>query len=383
MLAFIKRNRLLFLIFIIGLVLRLLGLKNIVPAGDTLNYWNTAGSIVRGESFPLLGPSASINSNFHFGPFYYYFLTIPYILGFGNFKAAIIFISIINSFSILLLYFVSKKLFGKKAGLKICALYSFSSFIIQTNNLPWNAFILPSFIIVSLYFIQKIQDKKYHYFPVLMSIYAVSIQAHPTAVVLLPIFLFMMPIKKISLKYYLFGGLLFLFISSPWLYADFASNFNQSKELIKIFQVKAVQNCSFARWFVYHGHGETCFWYLRNTLFIFKTSTMSLFNTQNILVVFISMLTSIWYFVKTKAIEKKIYLPWFISVFVLFIFYKGNVYIHYFLALIPMPFFLFVGILERLKKHQKPGVIFSNILFYSTIVLNLVQYLYSLQINRY
>src|ERR1035437_7282425 len=126
----LKRKRPLIFLVISGFILRLLGLINISLSGDFAYHWSVIGNSVHEGIFPLLGPNASVNSQFHLGPFYYYLLAIPYLIGNGNYQAPIIFFSLLNSLNIILLYVISKKLFNKKQSLIITAVYTFSAFMI-------------------------------------------------------------------------------------------------------------------------------------------------------------------------------------------------------------------------------------------------------------
>ncbi len=95
-------------LFTIGFLLRVTGLINTTLAGDFHYHWSVAGEIATRQEFPLLGPSASVNDQFHLGPLYYYLLSLPYILGRGNFQVAIIFFSFLNSLSIVVFYAASR-----------------------------------------------------------------------------------------------------------------------------------------------------------------------------------------------------------------------------------------------------------------------------------
>lgn len=382
LIEWLNKNKLLLLICFIGLSLRLLGLINIKLAGDNVVHWQVAGSIVKEGVFPLLGPSASVNDKFHLGPFYFYLLAIPYLLGQGNFRIAVIFFSLLNTISIFILYLVSTRWFSTRQSLQITALYAFSAYIVSIQNFPWNPYVLPFFIIFSLYLIVKIREGKCFYFPLLCMFFSACLQIHATAVFLLPVFIYLLPIRKIAFKYYVFGLLIFLISISPWLYADLISNFSQTRAALTIFQQGKSQDCSFAAWIVYHGHGEYCFSYFRNTLFAFRLITMSLFNTQNIIFVFLTIFAIALYFWKEKMFRKKLALIWLISQLFLFLFYSSNIYLHYFLILIPIPFFIFVGLLSMLDKIGKRKYFLSNFIFLLILIINIMQYLYSLRFSR-
>ena len=196
-----KSKNILFLIILAGLVLRLLGLTNINLGGDFEYHWSVAGSIARGENYPLLGPGASISEDFHLGPFYYYLLSIPYILGGEDYRVAIIFFSVVNSATIFLLYKLVSEWFDEKNSLRISALFAFSSFMITTGNFPWNAYLIPFLVILSLYLLMKLRQGRSFYLLALISVVALGLQSHATFAFLVPLILLNIPYKKIVIQW--------------------------------------------------------------------------------------------------------------------------------------------------------------------------------------
>jgi len=286
---FFQPTKILLVIFGLGLLLRLLGLINITLAGDFAYHWQQAGQIVSGQNLPLLGPSASMDAKFNLGPFYYYLLAIPYALSGGNYLGAIIFFAIINSVSILGLYQVCKQWFGSIISLKITALYALSSYMIVIQSFPWNPYILPSLTILSLYCLTQIQIDKFKFMPLLFLSLGLSLQAHATAIFLFPGFFLLLPIKKLPIKYLLLGIGIFILTLSPWLYVDLTTNFSQTRAAGQILMPKSGENCALSYYLANHGHGESCFAQIRNSLFVSRLFAMSLFGTTNLIVSFLTM----------------------------------------------------------------------------------------------
>lgn len=379
---FKKEKQLLLLIFTLGLFLRILGLLNVTLAGDNLMHWKIAGEIATRGKFPLLGPRASITGDFNLGPFYYYFLAIPYWLGQGNFKIAVVFVSLINSFSIPLLYVASRRWFSKWQSLKISLLFACSAYFLQIQSFPWNPYLMPFFIIFSLYFINKVHEGKFVNFIFLTISYAICLQLHATSIFLLPVFIYLLPVRKIPLRYYLLGLSLFLTMNMPWIWTNLTSNFSQIKAVFVIFGQGRLEQCSLAIWLFHHGHGERCFWYFRNTLFAFRFLTVSLFDLNNVLVALLSLGTVAMYFIKTKFKENRYLFVWLFIPILFFLFYSNSIYLHYFLILTPLPFFLFIKLLSKLEKFGRSGMLIGRTIFILTIMLNIVEYIYSLQFIR-
>jgi hypothetical protein len=376
----IKGNALL-LIFTLGLMLRLLGLLDITLAGDNLLHWRIAGDITKGI-FPLLGPRASLTGDFNLGPFYYYLLAIPYWIGRGDFRVAVIFFAVLNSLSIPLLYLVSKRWFSKTQSLKVSLLFAVSAYFIQIQSFPWNPFVLPLFIIVSLYFINKIDKKHYYNFIFACISYGICLQLHATALFLLPVFIYLLPVKKIPLKYYLSGIGMLLIANFPWILANLSANFSQVKVAFLILSQGRTEQCSFSGWLGNHGNGERCFWYLRNTLFAGRFLAVSVFGFNSIPLALLSLLAVAAYFIKTKFKEHRYLLVWLLVPVVLFLFYTNSIYLHYFIILTPVPFFLLMVFLEKLEKKKIKWILAANLLYLLVIVVNLCQYVWSLQFVR-
>jgi 4-amino-4-deoxy-L-arabinose transferase-like glycosyltransferase len=382
LIIFKKEKHLLLAIFILGLLLRLTGLLNITLAGDNLLHWRIAGEIVTKGASPLLGPRASITGDFNLGPFYYYLLAIPYWLGRGDFRAAIVFFAFLNSLSIPLLYLVAKRWFSKWQSLKISFLFVCSAYFIQIQSFPWNPYALPFFIILCLYFINKIHQRKFLNFIFLSLSYAICLQLHATAIFLLPIFIYLLPLKKIPLRHYLLGLSLFLSFNLPWIWVNLVSNFSQTRAAFFIFNQDNTKHCSFISWLANHGNGERCFWYFRNTLFAFRFLTVSLFDINNVFLALLGMATIALYFIKTKLRENRYLFVWFFVPMLLFLFYSNSIYLHYFLILTPLPFLLFVALLNKIENKGKQWAFIANALYILVIAINLLQYVWSLQFVR-
>lgn len=372
----------LYLIVIVGFVLRIFGLINISLGGDFEYHWSVAGSIVGGGNLPVLGPSASINSEFHLGPFYYYLLAIPYLLGAGNFKIAVIFFSLISSLSIILLYEVSRYWFSEIQSLKIASLYAFSSYMITIGNFPWNAYLVPSFVILNLYFLVKIRKIQYRYLVPLGITYALALQAHATTFFLAPFIFLQIPFKKIKLSYFIISFTLFFLTLSPWLIAQYQQNFFQFRQVGSTLFGQHNQDCSFTWWLANHGHGERCFHYLRNTLFVFRLFSVSLFTVSNISTVLLVAVLSLYALLSAKLQQKRSFIFWLVSVLLLYLFYSANIYLHYMLILIPLPFFVFILFLQKIEGIPGFGKQVSNVILILTLINNLMHFFISLGAGR-
>ncbi len=356
-----------------GLFLRLLGLINIRLGGDFALYWKAAGDIAAGKHFPLWGPVTSVNPSLHFSPLFYYFLTIPYLLGQGHYQVAIIFFAALNSLNIFLIYRVAKELFGKKTSYTIAILYTFSAFSISIDSFPWNYYVLPLLILTAIFFLIKIQKGQTVYLPVMFLILGIATQLHLVISLILPVFFLMLPLKRIRLKDWLISGFVLAVLLLPYLL--------QAGRVVDTFMPKA-ETCSFISWLQYHGHGERCFNQIRNTLFVFRFFSSSLFFTQNLLMAGLCFLLTVFMLMKKNLAQRKLFITWLgVPILALFI-YSGGVHLPYFLIFFPIPFFLFALFLEELDKAGKWGKLTSRILFLSVLLTNILAYIASLSVPR-
>ncbi len=379
------KNKLSIILLVVGgLVLRLSGLINIhlAATGDFRRDWKIVGELVNHGTIPLLGPPGSVNPNFHLGPFYYYLLALPRLVS-ADFRVAIIFFSVLNTISIYVLYIACKKWFSNGDSLKISALYAFSCFFIITGSFPSNAYVVPPLIVVGLYLLAKIQSGKLAFLPLLFLVFGLLLQAHATTLFILPVFLFQLPLKKISIKNFALSVVIFFLSMSPWFSVNLKCNFCEFKEGISIFgRGDSNEICDFGKWLINHGHGESCFAAFRNTLFVFRMFTNSLFATTAFPVVIASIIFTVIILWKTKFKYRMFLISWLTIPTFLFLFYNSNVFVHYFLIYFPLPFFIFVLFLEIIRKKGGMGELIADVIFYLVIIWNIVQYLLSLRVLR-
>jgi 4-amino-4-deoxy-L-arabinose transferase-like glycosyltransferase len=98
----------------------------------------------------LIGPGTSIG-NMYLGPLYYY-LMAPFLLIF-NFSPAgpAIGVAILSILTIWLIWFVSRKWFGKFPALITAFLYALSPAVIIYSRSSWNPNIMPFFALLTIY----------------------------------------------------------------------------------------------------------------------------------------------------------------------------------------------------------------------------------------
>lgn len=159
MIKFLKDNWLLVLILVTASFLRL------YKIGDYMEFLGDQGRdvvIVRdflkhGNLF-FIGPQTSIG-NMYLGPFYYYLIVAPsLLLSFYNPLGPAIFVALIGTFTVYLIYFVGKKWFGVKTAIIAAYLYAISPVVIKYSSFSWNPNVMPFF---ALLFVYLISEKRY------------------------------------------------------------------------------------------------------------------------------------------------------------------------------------------------------------------------------
>jgi hypothetical protein len=205
---------------------------------------------------------------------------------------------------------------------------------------------------------------------------------HATAVLLLPALAYLLPLRKIPPKYYLSGIIVLLIANFPWIWVNLTTNFSQIKAAQLILSPGKIGECALINWLFNHGNGERCFWYFRNTLFAFRFISASLFNTTNVLVSLLCLVVVTVYFIKTKFGENRYLFVWLFTPVFLYLFYSNSIYLHYFLILTPVPFFLLIVLLEKIEKKKGKWISIAGLFYFVVIIINLCQYIWSLQFIR-
>lgn len=369
------------ILFLLAFLLRITGLLNIQIGGDFAEHWMVAGKIVEEGFRPLSGPTASVNHNFYLGPFYYYFLSISYWLGKGNYISAIVFFSFFNSLSIYPLYYISAKWFKTNTILKILVLYTCSSYLIQIQSFPWHPYLLPAFTIWILFLISRLSNNVIRFLPIIFFLCGILLQIHATALLLLPVLFIELIRRGVILRYYIISLPFFLITFLPWIISVIHSG---NSILIPVWTIlnPAKVHCDFFLWLRSHGNGEYCFQYFRNTHFVLKTFAVTIFGSTGIAAVLSVTLILITILKRFRKPVKKypLFINWLFIPAILFLTYSNNVHLHYFLIFVPLPIFIGALLFDFINERRKPRL--ANISYWMIIIINLFHYFSSLSSTR-
>lgn len=188
------------------------------------------------HKFTLVGPTVSIAPGFYLPPFYYYSL-LPFIKLSGfHINGPDIYTAILGVSSVLFFYFLARDLFGVFPGLISSLSFSVNPYLVQTSRHAWNPNTLFLYSILFFFSVERyIFKKQRKYFVLAGFSLGWAIGLHLTAVVFLPIFIYLIFLeiktKKIN-KYTILGIGLFLIIFSPLVFFDLKHNYPISKAAI-------------------------------------------------------------------------------------------------------------------------------------------------------
>ena len=188
--AVIRENPTVFLLFLLAAFLRLYNLPSHVTfLGDQGRDAIIIKRILTFEHWPAVGPPTSIGQVF-LGPFYYYFIA-PWLLLWNYNPTGLAFgVAFLSILGIVLAYFWLKK--ELKAWVSFIFLYlvTFSAVLIEYSRFSWNPNLLPLFTFFTLLFFYLTLTRKNWFYPLIFgSLFALSLQLHYLAILLIPTFL--------------------------------------------------------------------------------------------------------------------------------------------------------------------------------------------------
>jgi hypothetical protein len=164
---------------------------------------------------PLGAGSAGLQGIFH-GPFYYYFLAIPFALSKGDPNAGVLGMFVIGVCVLIAGFFVGKRVLGTGGGLIFLLLVGISPPIIAQSRFLWSPYPSTLFILLAFYFIYVLREKRRNIvFASFFSAFIYNFEfaiAVPMVICLLISAIFVYRIRKLSEYLLLFLGLFFGFL---------------------------------------------------------------------------------------------------------------------------------------------------------------------------
>jgi len=232
-----------FLIFLLGLFLRTFRQDQLLGfyydhGRDAL----MAADIISLKNFPAIGPTTGLSGIF-LGPFWFYFIAPFYFLGNGNPAIAAMFVGLVDSLSIFLIYLLGKEFFNKKTGLISSFLWAISYYLVRSARWFASPSPVPFFTLLLLYGLgQWLINKKNQWLPVVFTCLAIVSQLEAaSAIFYYPAILFMLLVFKVNLKkllkqkYFWIGAGIFLLFLAPQVLFELKNNFLMSRNLFGFF----------------------------------------------------------------------------------------------------------------------------------------------------
>jgi 4-amino-4-deoxy-L-arabinose transferase-like glycosyltransferase len=242
--SFLKKNRLIILIWLLGLFVRIYRLDQLLgfhydQGRDAL----IAHDILTFKNFPAIGPTTGIEG-LYLGPFWFYLITPAYFLARGDPAVAAAFIALLESFSIPLLFFLLKRYHRLGPAYLAAFIWALSRYIVHSARWFSNPTPLPTFVLLLIFFLSQIYiEKKTKYWPLVALLLGLSLQLEAaSAVFFIPVIglLFLLSIKKknkslvlpINLKQFLLSLLAFFSLLIPQFFFEIKNNFLVSKNFL-------------------------------------------------------------------------------------------------------------------------------------------------------
>lgn len=293
------------------------------------------------------GGFAGFSSLFH-GPFYYYFLSIPFFIFSGNPYGGIWLMFFLSLAAIGMGYFLGKKIFGELGGLTLALLLTISPPLISAARFIWNSHPAPLFVLIAFYFIYKMtvtkREKKGAIFLAAFSSgFIYNFQTAIAIPICISLFLYSIFILRIrKLKEYVFLFLGYLLAFSPIILFNLRHNFISFNGLL---QYSQRFNSDVTLMFI--------LFLLRDHFYSFVFNFFNSFPKQNLIpssIVFLIIFISVIYFLnkgKSKPLRQFItfvlILP--LVTFLMLAFLKNAVWSYYLLHLNIVYVFLFAYII--------------------------------------
>jgi len=356
------------LLFLVGAFLRFYRLEDLmVYLGDEGRDMLIVRDIIRGKNLPFIGPPTSVGQ-LYLGPIYYYFIT-PFVWLFNMSPIGpAVFVALLSSLTIPLIYIVAKKFFGSTGAVFSSILYTFSPLIIKFSRSSWNPNPMPFFSLLLLLFLYLWKKtKKVKHLVLAAASFAVMLQLHYMAIVLAPYLLFLLfkiGEENNKLKDVLKAFLIFIILLSPLIFFDLKHDFVNVKGFIEIFQSRSTKGFSFL-----------------STLSLSRDRLRQLFSAflgigerdfiNNIVVVLVMLFSLKGFFSKKEKIKFSFYGLFFWSLLALGL-YRQSVYPHYLGFLFPFPALLLGGFLGKVYKKNILTKLFS-LLSLGLILFNFIK----------
>lgn len=194
------------------------------------------------RDLPAIGPTTGLSGIF-LGPFWFYFLAPFYWLARGNPALAASFVGLVDSLTVLLLYFLGKRFFSQKTGFLAAVFWAFSFGLIRSARWFSNPSPLPFFTVILLWGLGEwLINKNQKWLPVVFASLAISSQLEAaSAVFYFPAILILVWQFRVRLKdlfrnrWFWTGVAIFALSLVPQIGFELKNNFLMTRNLLGFF----------------------------------------------------------------------------------------------------------------------------------------------------
>lgn len=231
----VKKHRAILLILGIALFLRVYQLDYFLQfSGDEARDQLRLHSMIHGGQLIVTGPETTIG-NFKLGPFFYYILSIPFVLSGGSPVAAGVFMAILDSLTTLCIYAFAKR-YSLKTALLAAFMYAVTFWLTKYGGWAWNPNLTPFFGMIALLLFIKTKETNKIDLSAIGTVVAllISLQLHAQMIwFALPIYSVLLISKKKHIaKMLMLTICTSLIIYAPWIYYEATNNFENMRSIV-------------------------------------------------------------------------------------------------------------------------------------------------------
>lgn len=240
--AILKNYWFLILIFIVGLIVRIVFLNDTIAISkDQVDHIQWAQEIFKNHGYiwhgaRLRGGSESVEV--FLGPFYEYLLALPAKIGHGYFLLPTLLNVFLNSVSIFLIYYLAKLITrNKTAGIISAILFAFSTAFVIASRTIWNPWFLPFFTLITFIAFVKLTQGKEKFLVIFILFLSFCTQLHASALLFVPIFLILWLVFRIKIKQkilWLYSLLALTLSYLPMIYYELTHHFVNFRNLLQV-----------------------------------------------------------------------------------------------------------------------------------------------------
>lgn len=322
-------------------------------------------NIVVNRKFTLIGAEAGygvagIQGIFH-GPFYFYLLSIPFLLFRGDPYGGLLLMFVFGILTIIMGFFLGKKLFGFIGGMTTSLLIASSPPLIAQSRFVWSPHPSTFFILLAFFFVffaaqgRRITIFFASFFSGFLYNFELAI-AIPLSLGLVVHTIFIARFRKVDQYMALFSGFFLAYL--PMILFEIRHGFQSMRGIITYLSVNKPQSFIFVT-------SEKLGWVFRTFADTFPKQELF----PQILLLFLFLLSSVYFITKEKKRKLRLFFYYLLSLFavtfVTFLFIRTHIFeyylIHLNLALIIFFSYIFVSSFE--KKAVRFQLLLSTILF--------------------